>query len=421
MTAIETTTAERGAPRLDPRNAEALGSLKGAPLSFQIAARMLRRLRFGTLNLTLPDGRLLQFEGAEPGPTAQMTVKDWRLARRIAAHGSIGFAEAYVDGMWDTNDLSTTLVFFSQNMDGLMPTLRGRGVLRFLDKAFHAFNRNTKRGSRRNIHAHYDLGNDFYSRWLDETMTYSAALFDDAAATLAEGQTRKYAALADSIGLTDADHVLEIGCGWGGFAEYAAGVRGAKVTAVTISQEQHTFASQRMFDKQLSDKVDIRLQDYRDIQGTFDGVASIEMFEAVGERYWPNFFDKVRDVLAPGGRAGLQIITIREDLFDSYQRKVDFIQRYIFPGGMLPSITRLRSEVSRAGLAWDGARMFARDYADTLKAWADRFNDTWSDIRTLNAKFDERFRRLWHYYLAYCEAGFRTGRIDVGQFALTRA
>ena len=215
------------------------------------------------------------------------------------------------------------------------------------------------------------------------------------------------------------EHVLEIGSGWGGFAEYAAKERGARVTGITISREQFDFARKRMFDKQLADKVDIKLVDYRDVEGSYDGVASIEMFEAVGERYWPGYFDKIRSVLQPGGRVGLQIITIRDDLFDHYRRSVDFIQRYVFPGGMLPSVARLKDEASRAGLAWRDSFTFGVDYADTLSLWKRRFLGAWDDVSGLSDKFDERFQRLWLYYLAYCEAGFRTGRIDVAQIGLS--
>ena len=250
-------------------------------------------------------------------------------------------------------------------------------------------------------------------------MTYSSALFETPDQPLAAAQHHKYAALAHSIGLQQGQSVLEIGCGWGGFAEFAAREVGAKVTGVTISREQYDFARERLFDQGLADKADIRLIDYRDVGGAFDRVASIEMFEAVGERYWPTYFQKIHDVLAPGGRAGLQIITIKDELFESYRARADFIQKYIFPGGMLISERRLREETDRAGLAWSDITRFGQDYARTLAQWAKRFQAAWPQIQPLG--FDERFRRLWLFYLSYCEAGFATGRTNVVQLSLTRA
>lgn len=399
---------------------DTLRRLSNAPLSFRLAARVLLRIRTGVLSITLPSGETVRFGGDQPGVDASLTIRDWRLAGLVLRSGNIGFAEGYMDGMWDTPDLAAVLVLFSRNFDSMAENLKAKPLMRWLHWALHMMNKNTKAGSRKNIHAHYDLGNDFYQLWLDPSMTYSSAFFEPGSTTLEHGQTRKYAQLAASLGLTDADHVLEIGSGWGGFAEFAAKEHGARVTGVTISQEQYQFAKKRIFDNQLAEKVDIQLRDYRDIDGQFDGVASIEMFEAVGEEYWPSYFKKVHEVLKPGGSAGLQIITVRDDLFDSYRSRVDFIQRYIFPGGMLPSDARLREETAKSGLVWGGATMFGQDYAETLRHWRERFLAAWSSIQGLNAKFDERFRRLWAYYLAYCQAGFHTGRIDVGQFVLSR-
>jgi cyclopropane-fatty-acyl-phospholipid synthase len=271
--------------------------------------------------------------------------------------------------------------------------------------------RNSESGSRRNIEAHYDVGNSFYSLWLDETMTYSSALYDGRDVPLADAQRAKYRRLIDRLGRSGAG-VLEIGCGWGGFAEEAAS-QGHHVTGVTISPSQHRFATDR-----LGAKADIRLEDYRRTKGQFDAIVSIEMFEAVGERYWPVYFGKVSEVLRPGGRAALQIITIADNLFEDYRKRADFIQRYVFPGGMLASEARLREETARAGLGWDGARAFGQDYAATLAEWGQRFRGAWGDIRTQG--FDERFKRLWQFYLSYCEAGFRTERTDVIQLALVK-
>lgn len=392
--------------------------LRGAPASFRLAGLAMLKMVEGRIDVTLPDGRTLRFAGKERGPQASLTIKDYACVKRVMEQGDIGFAEGLMAGEWDTNDLAVLLEAFTRNLDRMPRLLTGGPLWQALNKLRHRFNRNTKKGSERNILAHYDLGNRFYSRWLDPSMTYSSAIFTRPGQTLSEAQTEKYRALADAIDLAPGKHVLEIGCGWGGFAEYAARERGARVTGLTISREQHAYATERMAKAGLSDQVEIRLMDYRDVTGEFDAVASIEMFEAVGEEYWPAYFGKVRDVLKSGGKAGLQIITIDDRLFAHYRSRADFIQRYIFPGGMLPSVARLREETARAGLAWEGMSAFGESYADTLAEWTVRFHEAWRDISALG--FDERFRQLWRFYLAYCEAGFRAKRIDVAQFALVK-
>jgi len=305
----------------------------------------------------------------------------------------------------------------SSNFDRLARLVDGNPLMRALNALAHALNRNSRKGSRRNIHAHYDLGNDFYSLWLDPSMTYSSALFTSPEQSLEAAQHHKYATLARDMDLQAGHHALEIGCGWGGFAEFAAKTVGAKVTAITISKAQAEFARKRLFEQGLAERAEIKLIDYRDLEGRFDRIASIEMFEAVGEAYWPAYFDRIRRVLAPGGRAGLQIITIRDDLFDEYRKRSDFIKRYVFPGGMLPSETKLRAATQAAGLSYGAVRRFGVDYADTLRQWAERFEAAWPDIKAQG--FDEQFRRLWRFYLCYCEAGFRTGRTDVIQLQLS--
>jgi cyclopropane-fatty-acyl-phospholipid synthase len=312
----------------------------------------------------------------------------------------VGFGEGYMEGEWDTPDLSELLQAMSLNFDRLQTLVDGQPFMRLINSLKHLGRRNTRAGSKRNIHAHYDLGEDFYGAWLDPSMTYSSAVFSSPSASLQAAQEAKY------------------GCGWGGFAEHAAGQVGARVTAITISQAQYQYAKKRIFERGLADRAEILLTDYRDVRGRFDRVASIEMFEAVGEAYWPTYFGKVADLLKPGGQAGLQIITIADQLFEGYRSRPDFIQRYIFPGGMLPSEPRLQTETDAAGLQWTGVRRFADDYARTLHEWAEMFAHRWSDIRGLG--FDERFKRLWLYYLGYCEAGFRTGRTDVIQLALSK-
>lgn len=402
------------------RSFRSLPELSQAPLLFKTALRaMARNWEAGRITFVTPQGGALPLQGRAPGPDAVIQIRDYRFIRRALFSGDIGFAEAYMAGEWDTPDLTAVLSVFALNFEQLKLVTEGAPLAGLANRLFHALNANTRKGSRKNIHAHYDLGNAFYSRWLDPSMTYSSARFDHPGQALSDAQRNKYKTLAQEIDLRADHHVLEIGCGWGGFAEYAAKAVGARVTGVTISQEQYEFARQRMFDQGLAEKVDIRLVDYRDIQGQFDRVASIEMFEAVGERYWPTYFDKIREVLAPGGRAGLQIITIQDRMFEEYRRRADFIQRYIFPGGMLPSEARLREETERAGLAWTGISRFGRDYADTLAAWRKSFDAAWDDIKRLG--FDERFRRLWRFYLCYCDAGFRTGRTDVVQLGLIKA
>jgi cyclopropane-fatty-acyl-phospholipid synthase len=394
--------------------------LRKAPAAFRTVVKICAaNWQYGRLTFVLPSGREVLIEGKEPGPEARLIVHDFRFLTRVLSGGDIGFGEGFMAGEWDTPDLSALLEAFTANLDRIQRLLEGGLVFRLFNVLSHAMHRNSRAGSRRNILAHYDLGNAFYSRWLDPTMTYSSARFERPGQPLNEAQRNKYASLARQIGLGPDNHVLEIGCGWGGFAEFAAGEVGAKVTGITISPAQYEFARKRLFDQGLAEKADIRLVDYRDVEGQFDRVASIEMFEAVGEEYWPTYFRKIRDVLSPGGRAGLQIITIRDELFTHYRRRADFIQKYVFPGGMLPSETRLKEETDRAGLEWRDIVRFGQNYADTLAEWARRFEAAWEEIRSLG--FDERFRRLWRFYLGYCEAGFRTERTNVVQLRLTRS
>jgi cyclopropane-fatty-acyl-phospholipid synthase len=395
-----------------------LNALDGLPASMRLAAMLLVRLRKGRLDMTFADGRTFRFEGPEPGPRGEIIVHDAAFARTVMAKGDIGFAEAYMDGKFDTPNLADVLEYFTINFDNAGKLAMGGEITRIFNQIRHAFRANTKRGSKRNILAHYDLGNDFYARWLDPTMTYSSALYSDQNQSLEDAQLEKYRAIARRAGLKPGMHVLEIGSGWGGFAETAAREFGARVTSVTISNAQHAYAVRRIADAGLADKVDIQLRDYRDITGQFDAVASIEMFEAVGEKYWPQYFGKVASVLKPGAKAALQIITIEDHEFERYRSRPDFIQRYIFPGGMLPSIERIGKEAADVGLGYETAEMFGLSYDRTLREWEKAFEQAWDHIR--GGQFDERFRRLWLYYLAYCQAGFRTRRIDVGHFVLTK-
>ncbi|MBS0360520.1 MAG: class I SAM-dependent methyltransferase [Proteobacteria bacterium] len=397
-----------------------LPELAGAPAVFRAAVRLIvRNWTFGAVTFVMPSGRELRIEGAEPGPDARIVIKDFRFIRRALSAGDIGFAEAYMAGEFDTPDLPDLLYVFAANWDRVHHVTMGNPLAWTINRVRHAFRPNSREGSKKNIHAHYDLGNDFYQRWLDPSMTYSSALYRAPGQPLGDAQTAKYRALAESMGLQSGQSVLEIGCGWGGFAEFAAREVGAKVTGITISQEQFDYARERIFRQGLAEKADIRMVDYRDVDGRFDRVASIEMFEAVGERYWPTYFSQIRDRLADGGRAGLQIITIQDQYFEEYRSRSDFIQKYVFPGGMLPSEERLKQVTDKAGLAWTRLERFGQDYAATLAEWHRRFDAAWADIRPLG--FDERFRRLWKFYLSYCEAGFRTERTNVVQLALAKA
>lgn len=388
-----------------------------APASLKAVCFALLDLKEACVRLRFADGRALRF-GEPGGPEAELIIRNPRFARRVLLSGDIGFAEGFMAGEWDTPDLSALLTVLSANGDRIARMIKGNLLVRAVNLVRHAGRRNTRAGARKNIHEHYDLGNRFYSAWLDPTMTYSSARFDAPGQALKDAQLAKYRALAAHLDLKPGERVLEIGCGWGGFAEIAAREYGAEVVGVTISEAQKKFADERMAAAGLSDRVEIRLQDYRDVRGAFDKVASIEMFEAVGERYWPAYFAKISDVLRPGGAAALQIITIRDDLFSAYRRRADFIQRYIFPGGMLPSVSRLEAETERAGLVWRKLEAFGQSYADTLAQWSQSFTAKWDEIRSLG--FDERFKQLWRFYLSYCEAGFRTGRTDVVQLSLAK-
>lgn len=390
------------------------------PRAMRAALSFAAGLRRGQMDLVMPDGRSFRVRGPEPGPEGVLEIRDWRFARRVMFAGDVGLGETYRDGVWDSPDVTAVVAVFAANPELVDNFLARSPLARIALQIRHlVLNRNTKSGSRRNISAHYDLGNRFYETWLDRGMTYSSAIFEPGDNDLTAAQDRKYRALADSMGVQPGEHVLEIGCGWGGFAEFLARERDARVTALTISREQYDYARERIAQAGLSDKVEIRFQDYRDETGIYDRIGSIEMFEAVGESYWPGFFRTLKDRLKPGGTAGLQIITIPDHFFEDYRRNVDFIRRHIFPGGMLPSPSRLGSLAREAGMTLEGERVFGPDYAETLRQWRHSFEASWP--RLLPMGFDEQFRRLWRYYLSYCEAGFDVGTIDVRQLVYRRS
>jgi cyclopropane-fatty-acyl-phospholipid synthase len=393
--------------------------LADLPRMVRLALGFGSRLERGTLDVTLPDGRVIRLGGLEPGPAASMTLYNYGFASRLIHGGDIGIAEAYLNGDWDTPDLTHFLYLFCVNHDLIQAMLGDKPLMRLVQLLRHWFNRNTRRQARRNIYAHYDIGNAFYSAWLDPSMTYSSALFeDDDTADLTAAQTNKYRRLAEAIDLQPGQKLLEIGCGWGGFAEYVAKTFGAKVVGLTISRQQRDFAQKRIQQAGLAEKVEIKLQDYRDERARYDRIASIEMIEAVGEKFWPKYFSQLRDRLLPGGLAGIQAITIQDSMFPQYRREVDFIQRYVFPGGMLPSPQILETLGERFGLPVIRERIFGEDYAKTLATWRNNFRAAWPNLKQLG--FDERFRRLWEYYLAYCEAGFLSGNIDVRQVVFAK-
>ena len=392
--------------------------LSDLPRLVRLALGFGSRLRRGTLDVTLPDGRVVRLGGLESGPAAAMMVYNYSFATRLLNGGDIGIAEAYLNGDWDTPDLTQFLYVFCVNHELIKAMLGNKPAMRFIQMVQHWFNRNTRRQARRNIYAHYDIGNAFYSAWLDSSMTYSSALFEDDTADLTAAQKNKYRRLAEAIDLRPGQKLLEIGCGWGGFAEFVAKTFGADVVGLTISREQRDFAQKRIHEAGLADRVEIRLQDYRDERSQYDRIASIEMIEAVGEQFWPKYFSQLRDRLLPGGLAGIQAITIQDSMFQSYRREVDFIQRYIFPGGMLPSPQILKSLGERFGIPITRERIFGQDYAKTLATWRNNFHAAWPNLKQLG--FDDRFRRLWEYYLSYCEAGFLSGNIDVRQVVFAK-
>ena len=399
-------------------SAKDVKAIKGIPQAIKLAFLALTRTDQGSLIVTLPQNRVFRFDHGKPGPQADLTVKDRNMVGGVLLRGDIGFAEAYMADQFETTDLTAVLEFFAVNFENAGKLGRGSKIKNAISKIIDALTRkNSKRGSKKNILAHYDLGNAFYEKWLDPSMTYSSAIFDNDL-DMVPAQERKYDSIAQKIEAHPDAHILEIGSGWGGFAEHAAKKYGSKVTTITISDAQHEYASRRIFEAGLNERVSVELRDYRDVDGQYDGVASIEMFEAVGESYWPQYFNKIAGVLDSGKRAALQIITIDDALFDSYRTRVDFIQKYIFPGGMLPSESALKEQFNKAGLVYEGAHMFGQSYAETLKKWAEEFRAAWHEIEPIG--FDRAFRNLWEYYLCYCEAGFRTGRTDVGQFVIRK-
>jgi cyclopropane-fatty-acyl-phospholipid synthase len=383
--------------------------------------QLLSQLRSGHLKLTLPNGEKREFGNRADALHAEIQVLDWSVFKEVMSHGDIGFAESYIRGEWNTPDLKAILELAIRNRTILEKAIYGSWYGSIFYRLKHWLRDNSKTGSRKNIHAHYDLGNSFYTLWLDPTMSYSSAWFSAGdKQPLADAQRSKINRILDSIEVKPGNHVLEIGCGWGGVMEQALR-NDISITGLTLSTEQKAFAQSRLQEvlaetgKQGS--YEVRLQDYRDCQDKFDGIASVEMFEAVGEKHWPEYFEAIANCLKAGSKACIQTIVIAEDLFERYRHNTDFIQQYVFPGGMLPSRASFRASAAQAGLKIEGEFAFGSDYAKTLGIWRDNFNQKLQEVRQLG--FDEAFIRLWNFYLMYCAAGFSERNIDVVQFTLS--
>ena len=391
----------------------------GIPAAARTVLQLLQRLQQGSLTLQLPDGTLRHF-GPGGSPAAAITLRNWNVCSAALRSGDIGFAESYIAGDWTTPHLTDLLTLFIANRHQVDSMVYGSWAGRLLYRVRHLLHRNTRAGSQKNIHAHYDLGNAFYRLWLDDTMNYSSAWFrGDPTGDLRTAQHAKVRRALEQAGVQAGDRVLEIGCGWGALAEMATAEMGASITGVTLSTEQLAFARARMERLGTSAQADLRLQDYRDINdGPYDAICSIEMVEAVGRAYWPTYFQSVHRLLKPGGRACIQSIVIDDRLFERYVGSTDFIQQYIFPGGCLPCPREFRREAEAAGLQVQEEFAFGADYAETLRRWRERFLAQRAQI--LQQGFDERFMHIWEFYLAYCEAAFTMGDIDVVQYTLVK-
>ena len=382
---------------------------------------LLSQLSSGHLKMVLPDGNIREFGNKSDSLHAEIQILDWSVFKQVLSHGDIGFAESYIRGEWNTPDLKAILELAIRNRTILEKAIYGSWYGSILYRIRHWLRDNTKTGSRKNIHAHYDLGNAFYTLWLDPTMSYSSAWFSEGEKqSLTDAQRAKISRILQSLDVKAGDHILEIGCGWGGVMEEALRSNTA-ITGLTLSTEQKAFAEDRL--KKVQSQVEhskpfeVRLQDYRDCQEQFEGIASVEMFEAVGEKHWPEYFQTIAKCLKSGGKACIQTIVIAEELFERYRHNTDFIQQYVFPGGMLPSRTSFKESAAKAGLQIEGEFAFGADYAKTLCLWRDNFNQKLAEVHSLG--FDEAFIRLWNFYLMYCAAGFAERNIDVVQFTLS--
>ncbi len=379
---------------------------------------VLSQSKFGNISVKFSGKNIFTHNGIFSGPKADIVINNEKCLDDFFLKGDLGWAESYIEQNWDTSNLTNFLEWGAKNFHEFSKYIRGKWFIILYLRFKHFFNRNTKNGSQKNIKFHYDLGNNFYRSWLDKSMTYSSAIFNEKKDNLYNAQINKYKNLARLIGVNSKDRILEIGCGWGGFSEFLAKNYAAKVTAITISENQYRSVKEKIYKNKLNDLVDVKLRDYRDISGKFDKIVSIEMFEAVGEDYWSDYFKVLKKNLKNNGCIGLQTITIEDKFFRKYRKFPDFIQTYIFPGGMLPSIEEMKRVLGLTGLRVDSQYMFGDHYAKTIEHWMGSFDRSWDNIK--NMGFNDTFKRMWNYYLSYCQGGFRSGNINVGQFLIKK-
>tara|TARA_B100001559_G_scaffold283159_1_gene257687 strand:+ start:563 stop:1747 length:1185 start_codon:yes stop_codon:yes gene_type:complete len=380
---------------------------------------VLAQSKYGSISVYKDNKSIFSFKGELPGPDANIKILKEKCISDFFLRGDLGWAESYVDGNWETSNLTDFLEWGARNFHEFSKYVRGKWFTILYLRLKHHLKKNSRSGSKKNISFHYDLGNSFYEKWLDESMTYSSAMFKDPSDNLYKGQINKYENLANITCVKENDKILEIGCGWGGFSSFLAKKYSANVTAITISKKQYEKAKQKIYEDKLTDKIDVKLLDYRNINGKYDKIVSIEMFEAVGEKYWSKYFDVLKKNLKSDGSIGLQTITIEDKFFQKYKKFPDFIQTYIFPGGMLPSVEEMNKVITSRGLHIKNKKMFGNDYAKTIRIWSESFENSWDCIKNLG--FSESFKRLWNYYLGYCEGGFKSGNINVGQFLIKKA
>lgn len=388
------------------------------PIKTKLFLKIMERIQIGNFILVFPDGLKKEFRGKTPGRTGELVLLDFAAIPKILSSSDIGLAEAYRDGLLDSPDMTSLLLLCIENQNALQAVFKGNFFGMIYYRIRHLFRSNTRRGSKKNIQAHYDLGNNFYKLWLDPTMTYSAALFKHGEESLEDGQKNKYQRIIDTVKPKATDHILEVGCGWGGFATMAASQTGCQVTCLTLSHEQHHYATDLVKKMQLEHLVTIKICDYRDELGLYDHIVSIEMVEAVGEEYWEQYFNMIEAKLKPGGKAMLQSIYIVDDLFDNYRKSTDFIQQYIFPGGMVLAPQIFKKYSLKNNLEIKDFFHFGLDYAQTLKLWRQEFKQKFEQVKSIG--FDDSFLKIWDFYYVYCEAGFLSRRIDVAQIVLEK-
>ena len=387
--------------------------------SFEIVAqKFLSKIQFGELSVNFPSGNVKIFSGNEGDEKADLIINNYKFISKILKRKSIGFAESYMDGDFSSTNLTNLLLLAFKNENYFLENLKTNIFFNIFSKFKHFLNENTTSQSKKNIKYHYDLGNNFYTKWLDDSMTYSSACFEQENQNLFDAQLNKYHKIAEALELNENSKVLEIGCGWGGFSEYAAKNFKSKIDAITISKAQFEYASKKIQKEGLGEKVTIKFKDYRDIDNQYSNIASIEMFEAVGKKYWENYFEIVKNSLLSSGKAALQIITIDKKRSFDYQRQPDFIQKYIFPGGMLPTKEELKKINQNLGLDFYETKSFGSSYAKTLNLWNNQFQLSWQDL--VNQGFSERFKRMWEFYLSYCETGFISKSTDVSHFVIKK-